>query len=37
MCCVCECYMGGGHSGDGCDFASTLSFKKTYIGSKFRI
>ena len=24
MCRLCECYRGGGHSGDGCDLASTL-------------
>ena len=30
MCCVCECYIHRGHSGDGCDLASTLC--KYYLG-----
>ena len=33
--CVCECYRGEGHSGDGCDLASTLCTYDLKKGESF--
>ena len=34
---MCECYIGGGHSGDGCDLASTLCKYDLFVLSWVRV